>query len=146
MEQQPMLIEGRVHDLGDGFNVRRLLPVLQARFQSHHDAIERAQQWFRRFGGWLLTFGFFIPGVRHVTAIAAGSGCLEYRRFAAFAYSGGVVWCGVFLGLGYFAGDRWPEVAEAVRSHVLRAALLAVVIGVAIAIARVAATRRRLRG
>ena len=31
MEQQPILIEGRVHDLGDGFNVRRLLPVLQAR-------------------------------------------------------------------------------------------------------------------
>ena len=31
MEQQPMLIDGRVHDLGDGFQVRRLLPVLQAR-------------------------------------------------------------------------------------------------------------------
>ena len=31
MEQQPILIEGRVHDLGDGFNVRRLVPVLQAR-------------------------------------------------------------------------------------------------------------------
>lgn len=31
MEQQPNLIEGRVHDLGDGFQVRRLLPVLLAR-------------------------------------------------------------------------------------------------------------------
>ncbi|WP_267223906.1 pirin family protein [Dyella silvae] len=31
MEQQPIVIDGRVHDLGDGFNVRRLLPVLQAR-------------------------------------------------------------------------------------------------------------------
>ncbi len=31
MEQQPTLIDGRVHDLGDGFHVRRLLPVLQAR-------------------------------------------------------------------------------------------------------------------
>ncbi|WP_266160056.1 pirin family protein [Dyella silvatica] len=31
MEQHPLLIDGRLHDLGDGFNVRRLLPVLQAR-------------------------------------------------------------------------------------------------------------------
>jgi redox-sensitive bicupin YhaK (pirin superfamily) len=31
MQIQPTLIEGRVHDLGDGFTVRRLLPVQQAR-------------------------------------------------------------------------------------------------------------------
>jgi redox-sensitive bicupin YhaK (pirin superfamily) len=31
MEQQPILIDGREHDLGDGFVVRRQLPVLQAR-------------------------------------------------------------------------------------------------------------------
>src|SRR5690349_3722317 len=100
------------------------LPVLQARFTSHHDTIERAQSWFRRFGGWLLTFGYFVPGVRHVTAIAAGSGCLKYRSFAAYAYPGGVIWCGVFLGFGYVAGDRWPEVAAAARTHVVRIAVV----------------------
>ncbi len=31
METDPGLIEGRLHDLGDGFTVRRLLPALQAR-------------------------------------------------------------------------------------------------------------------
>ena len=31
MESNPTLIEGRLHDLGDGFTVRRLLPVSQAR-------------------------------------------------------------------------------------------------------------------
>ena len=31
MEANPTLIEGRLHDLGDGFTVRRMLPVLQAR-------------------------------------------------------------------------------------------------------------------
>ncbi len=30
MEAQPTLIEGTLHDLGDGFSVRRLLPGLQA--------------------------------------------------------------------------------------------------------------------
>ncbi|MFC5525125.1 pirin family protein [Rhodanobacter ginsengisoli] len=31
MEAEPFLIEGKLHDLGDGFTVRRMLPVLQAR-------------------------------------------------------------------------------------------------------------------
>jgi redox-sensitive bicupin YhaK (pirin superfamily) len=31
MDTQAVLIDGRLHDLGDGFTVRRLLPVLQAR-------------------------------------------------------------------------------------------------------------------
>lgn len=31
MDAQPMLIDGRLHDLGDGFSVRRLLPVVAAR-------------------------------------------------------------------------------------------------------------------
>ena len=119
------------------------LPVLRARFARHHDAIELAQNWFRRFGGWLLTFGYFIPGVRHVTAIAAGSGCLDYHRFVVFAYPGGVLWCAVFLSLGYFAGDRWSEVAHAARSHAARLGLIAVGAVAAYAIVRVAAERRR---
>lgn len=31
MDPIPMLIEGRLHDLGDGLRVRRLLPQLQTR-------------------------------------------------------------------------------------------------------------------
>jgi membrane protein DedA with SNARE-associated domain len=118
-------------------------PVLHARFKHHRQAIDRAQNWFRRFGGWLLTFGYFIPGVRHVTAIVAGSGCLEYRTFVAYAYPGGVLWCAVFLGLGYFAGDRWPEVVHAVRRHLAQAALIAAGVLTAYAVARIAAERRR---
>ena len=121
------------------------LPLLRVRFRGRQDVIERAQGWFQRFGGWLLTFGYFIPGVRHVTAIAAGSACLNYPQFAAFAYCGGVLWCAVFLGLGYFAGDRWPEVAHAARSHVARGAMIIVAIGAMYVIAKVAAERSHSR-
>ena len=118
------------------------LPVLQARMKGHHDTIERAQSWFRRFGGWLLTFGYFIPGVRHVTAIAAGSGCLNYRTFVAYAYPGGVIWCAVFLGFGYVAGDRWAEVAAAGRAHIVRITVVAACAIAVYAVLRAAARRR----
>ena len=70
-------------------------------------AFDRAQRWFHRFGRWLLTFGYFIPGVRHCTAIAAGSAPLSYREFVLFCYTGGVLWCTTFLTFGYLAGAHW---------------------------------------
>jgi membrane protein DedA with SNARE-associated domain len=91
--------------------------VLKGWLGRHQWALERAHRWFHRFGSWLLAFGYFIPGVRHLTAITAGAGCLEYRTFAVYAYPGGVLWCMVFLGLGYYAGDRWRDVAAAVHAH-----------------------------
>ena len=90
------------------------------------DTFVRAQRWFTRFGHWLLTFGYFIPGVRHVTAIAAGSAPITYGAFARAAYPGAVVWCCVVLGVGYWAGDEGARLIAALHGHVrLGVALLA---------------------
>src|SRR3954467_6816168 len=110
--------------------------------KNHQDTIERAQSWFRRFGGWVLTFAYCVPGGRHVTAIAAGSGCLNYRTFAAYAYPGGAIWCAVFLAFGYVAGDRWPEIATAARTHMTRIAFFSAGAIAVYAAFRVAARRR----
>ena len=94
-------------------------------FLRHEAALIRVQNGFQRFGCWLLAIGYYVPGVRHVTAITAGSIPLRYRTFALYAYPGAVVWCATFLGLGYVAGDRWREAFEAVRHHVALTALVA---------------------
>ena len=46
------------------------------------DRLRRVQRWFERRGRWLLTFGYYVPGVRHLTAIAAGTFRMRYRSFA----------------------------------------------------------------
>jgi membrane protein DedA with SNARE-associated domain len=82
------------------------------------EPLHRAEHWFHRTGGWLLTFGYFIPGVRHVTAIAAGSSGLGYGTFAAFAYPGAIFWSSFFVTAGYVLGHRWRPAFEAIREHV----------------------------
>ncbi|SPF32420.1 Alkaline phosphatase, DedA family [Candidatus Sulfopaludibacter sp. SbA4] len=94
------------------------------------DHINQAHAWFKRVGHWGLTFGYFIPGVRHVTAYAAGMSDLEAPQFALFAYSGAVLWVSAFVGLGYFLGERW----EAVERNIHHYAVL-FTIGAAILIA-----------
>jgi membrane protein DedA with SNARE-associated domain len=119
------------------------IAVLHRVFARHLAHLERAQAMFRRFGGWLLAFGYFVPGVRHVTAIAAGSGCLNYSSFVVYAYSGGVLWCSLFLALGYFAGDRWQAVARTARSTAAVWAGVLLCAAIAFAIAYLAARQRQ---
>lgn len=81
--------------------------------------IDKAHAWFARAGHWSLTFGYFVPGVRHVTAYAAGMSEVEPGQFALFAYSGGVAWVTTFLSLGYFLGDQWQSVQKNIDHYLL---------------------------
>jgi membrane protein DedA with SNARE-associated domain len=69
--------------------------------------VHKVHDWFERIGGWSLTFGYFFPGVRHLTAYVAGTAEYEPHKFAAFAYSGALLWSTTFISLGYFLGERW---------------------------------------
>jgi len=82
------------------------------------DRIMKAHAWFDRVGHWGLTFGYFVPGVRHLTAYAAGMSEVAPRQFALFAYSGGFLWVTTFLSIGYFLGERWKVVEGEIHRYV----------------------------
>lgn len=119
---------GFVHRYGGYFRITEL-------------RINRIRNWFHRIGDWLLTIGYFIPGVRHFTALVAGLSHLEYRTFALFAYSGAALWVTTFLTLGYLLGQEWQSASRAVERDGLILTLAAIVVG---AIAWWIRQRRRL--
>lgn len=100
------------------------------------ERIGRVHQWFERFGKWMLMIGYFIPGVRHLTAFAAGSSKLEPGVFALYAYTGGLIWSTAFIASGYFLGEKWNVVAEVIQRHFVIAACLAALLLVVIRLAR----------
>jgi membrane protein DedA with SNARE-associated domain len=71
--------------------------------------IEKVHKFFDRIGRWALFIGYYIPGVRHFTALIAGTSRLEYRWFATFAYAGACVWVTTFISLGYFIASRFDQ-------------------------------------
>jgi membrane protein DedA with SNARE-associated domain len=77
--------------------------------------VRRVHDWFERIGGWSLTFGYYIPGVRHLTAYVAGTAEYELPQFAVFAYAGAAIWSASFLALGYYLGDGWNAATRTVR-------------------------------
>jgi membrane protein DedA with SNARE-associated domain len=92
------------------------------------ERLDRVHRWFERIGTWLLTVGYFIPGVRHFTALVAGTAELQWPVFALFAYSGAALWVTVFLTLGYAVGDRWEQTSSTFHKYALFATLLAVLV------------------
>lgn len=102
----------------------QLIVKYGTRFGVTEKRYNKVHEWFQGVGHWGLTFGYFIPGVRHFTALVAGSTKLEYPTFAAYAYSGGIFWVSLFLGLGYIIGEQWRNAAEHAHQLLLVAALI----------------------
>ncbi|MGZ4111219.1 MAG: DedA family protein [Tumebacillaceae bacterium] len=60
----------------------------------------RVEHYMERYGRLTLFFGYWVPGLRQITAIVAGFGQMKYRIFAPYAYVGALVWSLTFLLLG----------------------------------------------
>ena len=121
--------------LGPGFVNR-----FGKRFHLTEERLTKVHQWFDRMGHWALFAGYFVAGLRHLTAIIAGTSELAYPSFAAYAYSGGALWVGTFLTLGYFVGENWKSIAESLHRWV---GVASIVLIVAVVVYLVLKSRKR---
>jgi len=90
--------------------------------------VRKAQKFFEGAGHWGLTFGYFVPGVRHLTAFSAGMSGLKPHFFAIFAYAGACTWVATFMTLGYFLGERWHEVERSVHGWISRGVIASAIV------------------
>jgi len=95
--------------------VRKIGPLL--RLKPEH--LSEVQTWFARWGKYTLIIGYFVPGIRHFTAIVAGSSKLPMAVFALFAYSGALIWSSSFILLGYLFGEEWARLSDTVHQFLI---------------------------
>ncbi len=81
--------------------------------------IAQTSTWFNRYGYYLITIGYFIPGVRHFTGYFSGIMKLKFRTFALYAYMGAIFWTTTFISLGKFLGPKWEEYHVAIKKYLL---------------------------
>lgn len=112
--------------LGRTFGIR-LITKYGSVIHLTEEKLNKVHNWFERVGRWGLMFGYYIPGVRHLTAYAAGISSLELPVFALFAYTGGMIWSISFISLGYLLGEEWDWVMQRVdRAAIVISGLLIV--------------------
>ena len=74
------------------------------------EKIDRTKNLFKRVGPALIIIGYFIPGVRHLTAYVAALNNFPFRKFSLYAFSGAILWSFTFITLGIKLGEKWGQV------------------------------------
>jgi membrane protein DedA with SNARE-associated domain len=105
------------------------------------ERLDKAEGFFRRHGGKVVTVARFIEGLRQANGIIAGITEMYWPKFVVFNAVGATLWVGVWLTVGYAAGSHINAVYR-VLNHYL---LVAVAVLVAAAIARFGVRRLRRR-
>ncbi|MEE1788720.1 DedA family protein [Streptomyces sp. SP17BM10] len=106
--------------------------------------MERADDFFARYGGTVVVVARFIDGLRQTNGIIAGTTEMPWRRFAVFNVIGAALWTAVWGTFGYLAGANIGEVYRtAVRYQLWFAIGLGVVVAALLARQVVRYRRRR---
>jgi membrane-associated protein len=71
----------------------------------HHENVERAQEFFDRYGPRTIVLARFVPIVRTFVPVVAGVARMEYRIFLTYNIVGGILWGVGVTALGYHLGQ-----------------------------------------
>ena len=98
---------------------RRFFLEKDYRFFKTKDII-KAEEWFRKYGYFLVAFNRFLPGVRSVISVAGGISRLKAIQVALLALLSCGVWNLVWIFAGYVLGSHWESVRSGVSAIMVR--------------------------
>jgi len=81
------------------------------RFFKAEDII-RAEEWYRKYGYFLVLMNRFFPGIRSVISIAGGISRLRVLRVAFLAFISCAVWNLIWMAFGYMLDSNWETVKD----------------------------------
>jgi len=93
--------------------------------------IDRANDWFDRWGKAVVFFGRMIPGVRTLVSVPAGVAGMPIVQFIAYSAAGSAVWSTLLVLLGWWAGQ-----SSKTFEHAISWAGIAVVVAIVIWLGR----------
>jgi membrane-associated protein len=91
-------------------------------FRRRH--LERAQQFYEKYGGKTVILARFIPIVRTFCPPVAGAALMPYGRYFAFDVVGGLLWVGSTVLGGYFLGSVIPNIDQRIHYVIAGVVLL----------------------
>ena len=81
--------------------------------------LEKAEAFFTRHGGKIVTVARFIEGLRQANGIIAGLTKMPWPRFVAFNALGAALWVGAWTSVGYLAGNHISTIYTQVNRYAL---------------------------
>lgn len=100
-------------------------------FFVHEREIERADEWFARYGSRAVLVLKLLPGVRAFGSFPAGVTRMAFGIFLGWTTLGAAIWSLIFAGVGYVLGRNWVLLGGYARpaSFILLGLVVVAIIG-----------------
>jgi membrane protein DedA with SNARE-associated domain len=82
--------------------------------------IIRAEDWFRKYGYFLIVLNRFIPAIRSVISVAVGISGLSGTKVSILALTSCAVWNIIWTLLGYALGSNWEAFKTSMSAIMMR--------------------------
>ncbi|MCF3962227.1 DedA family protein [Streptomyces fuscigenes] len=109
------------------------------------ERVRKAEDFFTRHGGKIVTVARFVDGLRQANGIIAGMTLMPWPRFLLFNTLGAVLWVGTWATVGYFAGQHLDTIYPQIQRYELIFACLIVALIVFMVLRRLRRRRRERR-
>ena len=110
-----------------------------------HEELDRADEWFRKYGDWIVFGSRMLPVVRTFISIPAGISRMNLWRFSIFTFLGAFPWS---LGLaygGFLLGENWEQLRSAMRPFDIPILILGAVVAAWFFYRRIKTIRAQVR-
>lgn len=81
------------------------------------EGLDRAEEWFRRWGDPTVLFARVVPVARSIVSIPAGTMKMPLWRFILLTTIGSALWNAALIGAGVVLGNNWSTVQNWVGSY-----------------------------
>jgi membrane protein DedA with SNARE-associated domain len=109
--------------------------------REHH--LDRAEAAVAKYGGPIVLIARFIVGLRELNGIIAGVSGMHWLRFMVYNAVGAVAWVGVWVSVGYLAGDHIEAIYKDVTRYSVYLLIALVVLLAAYLIPRLSRRKKR---
>ena len=74
--------------------------------------VDRANDWFSKYGVWTVFFCRFIPLIRSLISIPAGMSHMNFGLFILFTTLGTLIWNSALVYVGLVVGESWEIILD----------------------------------
>ncbi len=90
------------------------------------DDLDRAENWFRKYGAWSVSFSRMLPVVRTFISLPAGIARMPFLKFSIYTALGSLPWAVILTYIGVIMGENWSGIEVYFRKFDWLVAILAV--------------------
>ncbi len=79
--------------------------------------MDKVEDWIQKKGLWIILTNRFLAGTRSVVSIFAGFARLGWIKVTVLAFISSLVWNGMLITAGYYAGKNWSYVESMLQNY-----------------------------